>query len=286
MGIKAFLSKPIAAITVAKMAKWKNNAAKAQQDLLIKLLNQAKNTAFGKDHHFEHISSYQEYKKHVPIHDYEDLRKYIDRAVAGEKDVLWPAKPLYFAKTSGTTSGVKYIPISKQSMPEHIKAAKNALLCYIHETGKTDFLDGKLIFLQGSPELEKKSGISFGRLSGIVANHVPSYLQRNRLPSYKVNCIDDWEEKIDAIVAETIDQDMRLISGIPPWCQMYFDRLISNIPVMSNFTMVNQNANVFVIPETIQQSNQPNVLNVRLYSAEAMGAKIVYLFKKVLVEMK
>lgn len=227
MGIKAFLSKPIAAFAVAKMAKWKNNAADTQEKLLFKLLNQAKNTAFGIDHQFQNISSYQEYKKQVPIHDYEDLHGYIDRTVAGEKDVLWPGQPLYFAKTSGTTSGVKYIPISKQSMPEHIKAAKNALLCYIHETGKTEFLDGKLIFLQGSPELEKKSGVSFGRLSGIVANHVPSYLQKNRLPSYKVNCIDDWEEKVDAIVAETINQDMRLISGIPPWCQMYFDRLIS-----------------------------------------------------------
>ena len=227
MGIKAFLSKPIAAFTVAKMAKWKNNAAVAQEKLLLKLLNQAKNTAFGKDHQFNTITSYQEYQQHVPLHDYEDLRGYIDRTVSGEKDVLWPGKPIYFAKTSGTTSGVKYIPISKQSMPEHIKAAKNALLCYIHETGKTDFLDGKLIFLQGSPKLEKKSGISFGRLSGIVANHVPSYLQKNRLPSYDVNCIEDWEQKVDAIVNETIHQDMRLISGIPPWCQMYFDRLIA-----------------------------------------------------------
>jgi hypothetical protein len=227
MGIKAFLSKHIAALTVRKMAKWKNNAPAAQELVFQKLINTAKNTAFGKDHHFQEITSYQDYKKHVPIHDYEDLRSYVDRVVAGEEHVLWPGKPLYFAKTSGTTSGVKYIPISKESMPEHIKGAKNALLCYIHETGKSDFLNGKLIFLQGSPIMDKKAGISFGRLSGIVANHVPAYLQKNRMPSYEVNCIDDWEEKVDAIVAETIHQDMRLISGIPPWCQMYFDKLIT-----------------------------------------------------------
>jgi hypothetical protein len=145
--------------------------------------------------------------------------------VNGESDILWKAKPLYFAKTSGTTSGVKYIPLSKESMPEHIKAARNALLCYIHETGDASFVDGKMIFLQGSPEMDKKAGISFGRLSGIVAHHVPQYLQKNRLPSYQVNCIADWEEKVDAIVEETFHEDMRLISGIPPWCQMYFDRL-------------------------------------------------------------
>jgi hypothetical protein len=161
----------------------------------------------------------------VPIRDYEGLRTYIDRVVDGEKDILWKGKPAYFAKTSGTTSGVKYIPISKQSMPQHIKAARNALLTYIHETGKTDFVNGKMIFLQGSPVLNKKNGINVGRLSGIVAHLVPAYLQKNRLPSYETNCIEDWEEKVDAIVNETVNEDMTLISGIPPWVQMYFDRL-------------------------------------------------------------
>jgi GH3 auxin-responsive promoter len=227
MGIKAFLSKYLANFTVSKMESWKANAPAAQERVLKKLIKTAQSTAFGKDHQFQKITSYQDYKNLVPVHDYEDLRFYVDRVVSGEENVLWPGKPLYFAKTSGTTSGVKYIPISKESMPEHIKAAKNALLCYIHETGKTDFLDGKLIFLQGSPKMDKKAGISFGRLSGIVANHVPAYLQKNRLPSYEVNCIEDWEQKVDAIVEETIHQDMRLISGIPPWCQMYFDRLIA-----------------------------------------------------------
>ncbi|RZK91729.1 MAG: hypothetical protein EOO98_05200, partial [Pedobacter sp.] len=147
------------------------------------------------------------------------------RVVAGEADVMWKGKPLYFAKTSGTTSGVKYIPLSKESTPEHVKAARNALLTYIHETGNARFVDGKIIFLQGSPVLTKKNGINVGRLSGIVAHLVPAYLQKNRLPSYETNCIEDWEEKVDAIVGETIHQDMRLISGIPPWVQMYFDKL-------------------------------------------------------------
>lgn len=227
MGIKSILARPLAALAVMKINKWKKNSLAVQQRILVKLIKQGSKTAFGKDHKFAGIRSYEEFKSQVPISDYEDLRPYIDRIIHGEKNVLWPGKPLYLAKTSGTTSGVKYIPISKISMPEHIKAARNALFCYIHETGNSGFIDGKIIFLQGSPVLDVKNGVAIGRLSGIVANHIPSYLQKNRLPSYKTNCIEDWEEKIDAIVDETIREDMRLISGIPPWVQMYFDRLIA-----------------------------------------------------------
>ena len=225
MGLKAWLSKPYAALVIWQMSKWKHNALSAQETTFLNLIKSAKFTHFGKDHHFNKINNYQDYKNSVPIRDYEDLKPYMDRVVNGEENVLWPGKPLYFAKTSGTTSGVKYIPISKESMPYHIAGAKNALLCYIHETGKADFLNGKMIFLQGSPVLENKNGIAFGRLSGIVAHHVPQYLQQNRLPSHEVNCIDDWEKKVDAIVEETINENMTLISGIPPWCQMYFDKL-------------------------------------------------------------
>jgi phenylacetate-coenzyme A ligase PaaK-like adenylate-forming protein len=225
MGLKAALSKPFAAFIMRGINKWKENAVVAQQETLAALVKSAKNTAFGKDHHFEGIRNYEDFKKQVPIRDYEGLRTYIDRVVAGEANVMWKGKPAYFAKTSGTTSGAKYIPISKESMPEHLKAARNALLTYIHETGKADFVNGKMIFLQGSPVMATKNGIKIGRLSGIVANLVPAYLQKNRLPSYKTNCIEDWEEKVEAIVEETMNEDMTLISGIPPWVQMYFDKL-------------------------------------------------------------
>jgi hypothetical protein len=225
MGLKAALSKPFAALIVRGISKWKANPIAAQHTTFTYLIESAKYTAFGKDHNFAAIKSYSDFKKNVPVNDYEGLRPYIDRVISGEADVMWKGKPEYFAKTSGTTSGAKYIPISKESMPEHVKAARNALLTYIHETGKADFVNGKMIFLQGSPVMTEKNGVKVGRLSGIVANLVPAYLQKNRLPSYKTNCIEDWEQKVDAIVEETIDQDMTLISGIPPWVQMYFDRL-------------------------------------------------------------
>ncbi len=225
MGLKAVLSKLFAAWVNRDINKLRTNAVSLQQKTFLQLIELAKNTSFGVDHHFEQIKTYEDFKSLVPVRDYEELSHYIKRVIDGEENVLWPGKPAYLTKTSGTTSGVKYIPISKESMPEHIKAARNALLCYIHETGKSDFVDGKMIFLQGSPELAEKAGIPTGRLSGIVAHHVPGYLQKNRLPSYEINCIDDWEQKVDAIVHETLKEDMRLISGIPPWCQMYFDRL-------------------------------------------------------------
>ena len=225
MGFKSALSKPFAAWVVRQIDRWKSRPHEARQAVFQQLIAKAKDTAFGRDHDFAAIKTYRDFKQRVPIRDYEQLRNYIDRVVEGELNVLWPGKPAYFAKTSGTTSGVKYIPISRESMPEHIKAARNALLTYIHETGDASFVDGKMIFLQGSPVLAEHAGIPTGRLSGIVAHHVPAYLQKNRLPSYETNCIDDWEAKVEAIVEETKGQDMRLISGIPPWVQMYFDRL-------------------------------------------------------------
>jgi hypothetical protein len=225
MGFKAFLAKPLAAVISSKVKKEAARAVADQEKILKQLLKKASQTAFGKDHGFSEINTYEGYKKAVPVRDYEQLRSYIERAVHGELNVLWPGKPLYWSKTSGTTSGIKYIPLTNDSIPYHINSARNALLCYIAETGKADFVDGKLIFLSGSPELDDQNGIPVGRLSGIVNHHVPQYLRRNQMPSYTTNCIEDWEQKVDTIVEETFNQNMTLISGIPPWVQMYFDKL-------------------------------------------------------------
>jgi len=229
MGIKSFLAKSFAKYIRAKVNADSVNAISDQELIFSSLIKLATNTQFGKNHHFKRIKNYTDFKQRVPIKDYEGLKYYIEEMVAGKSNVLWPGKPMYFAKTSGTTSGVKYIPISEQSILYHINSARNALLCYIAETGNADFVDGKLIFLSGSPVLERKNGIHIGRLSGIVNHHVPAYLRKNQLPSYATNCIEDWEQKIDAIVAETYNQNMTLISGIPPWVQMYFDKLSDKV---------------------------------------------------------
>ncbi len=223
--LKAFAAKIFASIIYTKTQKWATNPVETQKEVFKNLIDSARNTHFGIDHNYSCIQSYTDFIKNVPVRDYEDLKPYVERAVDGETDVLWPGKPLYFAKTSGTTSGAKYIPLTKESMPFHIEAARNAILLYIHETGNADFVSGKMIFLQGSPILEEKNGIKFGRLSGIVAHFVPNYLQKNRMPSWETNCIEDWETKVNAVVEETINEDMSVISGIPSWVQMYFEKL-------------------------------------------------------------
>ncbi|MEZ7929586.1 MAG: GH3 auxin-responsive promoter family protein, partial [Flavobacteriales bacterium] len=225
MGLKSLLSLPFARQIVKKNSKWKKNAVKVQNRLLLSLISQAKNTKFGKDHNFSEISNYSDWKKNIPVRDYEELKIYVQEIIEGKKDVLWPGRPLYFCKTSGTTSGTKYIPISTESMPHHITAARDAILSYIAETKNTSIVNGKMIFLQGSPELSKTGDILTGRLSGIVAHHTPSYLKKNQLPSYETNCIEDWENKVDTILEETLNENMSLISGIPPWVQMYFEKL-------------------------------------------------------------
>ena len=209
-----------------RVKRWASRPHETQQKVFSELISGARQTSFGKDHNFDEIESHEDFVARVPVRDYEGLRAYVDRIKQGEENVLWKGKPLYFAKTSGTTSGAKYIPITRESMPYHIEAAKEALLLYIAGTGKAAFVGGKMIFLQGSPEIEQMNGVKTGRLSGIVAHYVPGYLQKNRLPSWETNCIDDWETKVDRIVEETVHEDMRLISGIPSWVQMYFEKLI------------------------------------------------------------
>lgn len=204
-----------------------DTAVEDQEAIFKDLIKTGSKTVFGHDHHLGNINTYEEFKQAVPIRDYEAFKPYINQIKEGKHNVLWKGLPIYFAKTSGTTSGIKYIPITKDSIPNHLNTARNALLCYMAESGNNKFADGKMIFLSGSPELERVGGIPTGRLSGIVNHHIPGYLRTNQLPGYETNCIEDWETKLDKIVEETIQKDMTLISGIPPWMQMYFDRLIA-----------------------------------------------------------
>ena len=225
MKIKSLLAKPFAGYIHKQVKKQMETAVADQLSIFNSLIKVGAKTMFGKEHGFEGIKTMEDFARLVPIREYEQFKPYIEKIKEGKHNILWKGQPLYFAKTSGTTSGVKYIPITKDSIPNHINTARNALLCYMSETGNNKFADGKMIFLSGSPELERIGGIPTGRLSGIVNHHVPKYLRANQLPCFETNCIEEWEEKLDKIVKETIEQNMTLISGIPPWMQMYFDRL-------------------------------------------------------------
>jgi len=237
MKIKSFLARPFASYIHKQIRKGMTTALEDQHQVFKDLLKAGQSTEFGKEHHLGEVQDHAAYTRAVPIRDYEQFKPWIERIKEGKHNVLWKGQPIYFAKTSGTTSGVKYIPITRESIPNHINTARNALLCYMADSGNHVFANGKMIFLSGSPELERIGGVPTGRLSGIVNHHIPSYLRRNQLPSYETNCVEDWEEKLDRIIGETIDQDMALISGIPPWMQMYFDRLVrkSGKPVKELF---------------------------------------------------
>ena len=225
MSIKAFAARIFAKRVAQQTKKWVTKPIETQEKVFNGLILNGKATQFGKDHDFENIRSHADFVERVPVRDYEELKGYVQQIIDGKKDVLWPGKPIYFAKTSGTTSGAKYIPITKESIKHQVEASRNAILNYIHETGNSNFVDGKMIFLQGSPVLEEKGGIKLGRLSGISAHYVPNYLQKNRLPSWETNCIEDWETKVDKIVEETEKENMTVIAGIPSWVQMYFEKL-------------------------------------------------------------
>lgn len=225
MSVKSAAAKIFAKNVTKKISKWVNNPIETQDRVFKELLKKASSTEFGVDHNFDKITNHDDFIKQVPIRDYEALKPYVEKVVAGKKDILWPGKPLYFAKTSGTTSGAKYIPITAESIKHQVEASRNAILSYINETGNSSFTNGKMIFLQGSPVMQEKNGIQLGRLSGISAHYVPKYLQKNRLPSWETNCIEDWDTKVNTIVEETIDQDMSVIAGIPSWVQMYFEKL-------------------------------------------------------------
>jgi hypothetical protein len=245
MGFRATLVRPFANAIARSVGRWSADAVHCQEKVFLDLIARGRNTAFGRDHRLGEVTSYNDFKQAVPIRDYEDLKGYVERIKHGEADVLWPGKPAYFAKTSGTTSGVKYIPMSRESTPLHFGTARNALFNYFARTGNGRWLDGKMIFLSGSPELDEIAGIPTGRLSGISNHLVPGWLKTNQLPSWKTNCIDDWEEKLENIVRETRFSDMRLISGIPPWVQMYYERLLSHTG-KKTIREVFPNFNVFV----------------------------------------
>jgi len=227
MKIKSFLAKPFASYVHKTIRKGMVTAVPDQENIFKSLIKTGKATEFGKDHRLSEVTNYAQYKQAVQIRDYEQLKPYISKIKEGKHNILWKGQPIYFAKTSGTTSGTKYIPITKDSISNHINSARNALLSYMSESGNSRFADGKMIFLSGSPTLERIGGVPTGRLSGIVNHHIPNYLRTNQLPSYETNCVEDWETKLDKIIEETINQNMTLISGIPPWVQMYFDKLMA-----------------------------------------------------------
>ncbi len=227
MNIKKQLIHLVANKVCHTLSKDYHRGLACQKKIFRKFIDKAAQTTFGKDHHFDQISNLRDYRQRVPIRDYEDFIPYLSRIQAGQKDVLWPGLPKYLAKTSGTTSGVKFIPLTKDSIKNHINSAKYCLFHYIRQYPQTGIFDGKMLFLSGSPELIFQNKIAIGRLSGIVNHEIPAWFQKNKLPDFETNCIEPWERKIDALVESISTKDIRVLSGIPPWIQMFCEKLLS-----------------------------------------------------------
>lgn len=226
MGIKSTIIKPIAKRINSKIEKDQRHAIEHQDRIRNSNCKFASKTSFGKDYNLSAIKSYEEFRTQIPILNYEKIKNYMDRVLLGEKDVLWPGRPSYIVGTAGTTSGIKYIPLSKQSIPYHFGTARNATMSFAYKNNVVDIFDGNLLFLSGSPKLDKIGGIPTGRLSGIVNHQVPQWMRRNQVPSYDTNIISDWEEKVTSIIKEVHQKDLRMISGIPPWVSMFMEQLI------------------------------------------------------------
>jgi len=246
MGIKSTIISPIAKLISKKIDRDQMNAIAHQEKIRISNTKTASKTQFGKDYGLSDIKSYEQYKSTIPILNYETIKGYMDRVLKGEKNILWPGQPSYIVGTAGTTSGVKYIPLSKQSIPYHFGTARNATMSFAYRNNVVDLFDGNLLFLSGSPKLDKtEGGILTGRLSGIVNHQVPAWMRRNQVPSYDTNIISDWEEKVMGIIKEIHRKDLRMISGIPPWVTMFMEQLIDYTgkdSVMSVF----QNLRLFI----------------------------------------
>ena len=245
MGFKKFIVKILANNNEKSIHKGSNNAIGHQLKLFKYLTSVLHKTEYGKILGAQKDITISSFQKKIPIVNYEKITPFINKIANGEKNVLWKGLPKYFVKTSGTTSGVKYIPLSREMLKIQIRSTKEALLLYAQQTKNYDIINGKMMFIQGSPVVGRYKKVPCGRLSGIVANYVPSFLQKNRLPSMKTNSIEDWELKIKNIINETRNQDLRLIGGIPPWVIMYLEALLKACNVNS-IKKIFPNLSVFV----------------------------------------
>ncbi|WP_185869537.1 GH3 auxin-responsive promoter family protein [Blattabacterium cuenoti] len=199
-----------------------------QNKLINKLIFYAKDTEFGKKYKFSEIKKYKQFYERIPICKYSDLKLVIERVRKGEKNILWPGKVKWFAKSSGTTNAKsKYIPITKLSMHKcHYKAGKDMLSIYIHNHPKTKIFFGKAIRLGGSHELYKNYNTFYGDLSSILIKNIPFWAENICIPRKKIALMSEWEEKLENIVKETYHKDVRILLGVCSWLLIFLKKLI------------------------------------------------------------
>ena len=212
-----------------RIENWVSNPIAAQREVLQHLITSAQYTEFGRKYNFEKLFSIREYKKAVPIHEYDDIKPYILRMMDGEQNILWNTPVYWFAKSSGTTSDKsKFIPVSDESLTDtHFKASKDVLTNYYNNFPESDLLTGKSLVVGGSHQLHQiNEDIHYGDLSAVLMQNTPFWGHWIRTPELSVALLDEWENKIEKLAQQTIHENVTSIAGVPTWTIVLIKRIL------------------------------------------------------------
>ncbi len=219
----------LARMRMWRIDAWKSNPIEAQRDILQNLVTSAQYTEFGRKYHFSDLFTLRAFKQTVPIHEYEDMKSYINRILNGEQNVLWNTPVYWFAKSSGTTSDrSKFIPVSDESLEEcHYKAAKDVLTLYYHFNPASELLTGKGLVIGGSHTINQLNPeVQYGDLSAVLLQNSPFWGHWIRTPDLSIALMDEWETKIEKLAESTIRENVTSISGVPTWTLVLFRRIL------------------------------------------------------------
>ena len=222
----------LARLRYKRIHNWINHPAATQRHVLQSLITDAQYTVFGKKHGFTKLFTIKEFKEKVPLHEYEDMRPYIERMMNGEDNVLWNTPVKWFAKSSGTSNEKsKFIPVSDESLKEnHFKASKDVLTNYYNNFPSSDLLTGKSLVVGGSHQLNKATGedngIQFGDLSAILMQNSPFWGEWLRTPELSIALLDEWENKIEKLAQVTAEENVTMLAGVPTWTLLLLKRIL------------------------------------------------------------
>jgi GH3 auxin-responsive promoter len=219
----------LARMRLWRIEAWRNNPLDAQREVLQDLVTSAQYTEFGRKYNFSELFNVRDFKEAIPIHDYEDLKPYIERIMRGEQNILWNTPVYWFAKSSGTTSDKsKFIPISDESLEDgHFKASKDVLSLYYQFKPDSELLTGKGLLIGGSHSINPmNTEAQYGDLSAVLFQNSPFWAHWLRTPDLSIALMDEWESKIEKIAAATIKENVTSVSGVPTWTLVLFKRIL------------------------------------------------------------
>ena len=214
---------------------FKKHPIEVQNEVLMNLIKSAKNTEIGKKYGFETIDDYETFSNKVPVSTYEDFFKYINRSIKGEENIFWNTEIKWYAQSSGTTnSKSKFIPVSKESLEEcHYKAGKDVLCIYMNNNEDSNLFSGKSLRLGGSKKIQNNGNKYFGDLSAILIDNLPIWAELMSAPNNEISLMDKWDEKLNAIIKNTINEDVTSLAGVPSWMLIMINKILAEKNIKS-----------------------------------------------------